>query len=111
MDPDDWTPADPEALYRQLMAQDPQSTLPRFSLAKLCVEHGRFPEALDLLRSCVALQANWAAAWLLLGDALAGAADKAGAREAYAKCRAAALAQRHGTLAAEADEKSDALND
>ncbi len=108
-DQDDWMPEDPEALYRQLMAQDPASTLPRFSLGKLCLEQRRFPEAAELLRSCVSRQADWASAWLLLGDALAGAGEREPAREAYERCRQLSAAQHHSSMAEEAIEKSAAL--
>jgi len=106
---DDWMPEDPEALYRQLMAQDSESTLPRFSLGKLCLEQRRYAEAVELLRFCVGRQGDWASAWLLLGDALVGAEERAAAREAYARCSELAVAQHHASLADEADEKSAAL--
>jgi len=108
-DQDDWQPADPEALYRQLMAQDPESTLPRFSLGKLCLEQRHFQESAELLRFCVSRQADWAAAWLLLGDALAGAEERNLAREAYERCRLLATAQHHESMAEEASEKSEGL--
>jgi uncharacterized protein HemY len=106
---DDWMPDDPEALYRQLMAQDPESTLPRFSLGKLCLERRRYPEAAELLRFCVSRQADWASAWLLLGDALSGAGEREAAREAYERCRQLSIAQHHASMAEEAAEKSAAL--
>jgi len=106
---DDWMPEDPEALYRQLMAQDPQSTLPRFSLGRLCLEQRRFPEAAELLRFCVARQDDWASAWLLLGDALAGAGEREAAREAYERAQRLGNAQHHASLAEEAAEKAAAL--
>jgi uncharacterized protein HemY len=108
-DQDDWMPEDPEALYRQLMAQDPGSTLPRFSLGKLCLERRRFTEAAELLRFCVERQADWASAWLLLGDALAGAGDGQAARDAYGRCIQLSNAQRHSSMAEEATEKLAAL--
>jgi len=108
-DHDDWMPDDPEALYRQLMAQDPESTLPRFSLGKLCLEQRRYPEAAELLRFCVSRQADWASAWLLLGDALAGAVEPEPAREAYERCRQLSVAQHHSSMAEEAAEKTAAL--
>jgi Flp pilus assembly protein TadD len=108
-DHDDWMPEDPEALYRQLMGQDPESTLPRFSLGKLCLEKGRFPEAVDQLKFCVAKQGDWASAWLLLGDALSGAGEREPARDAYERCRQLSIAQHHSSLAEEAEEKSAAL--
>jgi uncharacterized protein HemY len=106
---DDWLPDDPEALYRQLMAQDPESTLPRFSLGKLCLEKQRYPEAAELLRFCVSRQTDWASAWLLLGDALSGAREREAAREAYQRCVQLSIAQHHGSMAEEAGEKIAAL--
>jgi predicted negative regulator of RcsB-dependent stress response len=100
---------DPETFYRKLIAEDPESTLPRFSLAKLDLERGGFPEAIALLRFCVARQPDWAVALLLLGDALAGLGDAAGARDSYALGRDAADAQHHDSLVQEAEEKLEAL--
>src|ERR1700722_778376 len=72
-----------EALYRSLMASDADSPLPRFSLARLCFDSGRPAEAVELLRFCVGKTADWAAAWLLLGDALVAAGSPAEAKTAY----------------------------
>ena len=108
-DQDDWLPQDPEALYRQLMAQEPESTLPRFSLGKLCLVQGRFAEAVEQLRFCVTRQGDWAAAWLLLADALAGAGDREQAREAYQRCEKLAVSQHHSSMAEEASEKAAGL--
>ncbi len=99
----------PEALYRSLIAADPDSALPRFSLARLCLESGRHPEAAEHLRFCVGKTADWAAAWMLLGDALVGADDAPGAKLAYGQARAASVAQHHQSLVDEADEKLAAL--
>ena len=104
-DQDDWMPEDPEALYRQLMAQDPQSTLPRFSLGRFCLEQRRFAEAAELLRFCVTRQADWASAWLLLGDALTGAGEREVARDAYGRCIQLSNAQHQSSMAEEATDK------
>lgn len=109
MPDDDWMPENPETLYRQLMAQEPESTLPRFSLGKLCLEERRYPEAAELLRFCVSRQADWASAWLLLGDSLVGAGEREAARQAYERCRVLSIAQHHSSLAEEAEEKTAAL--
>jgi predicted Zn-dependent protease len=106
---DDDTADDREALYRALIAADPESALPRFSLARLCHEAGRDAEAAELLRFCVAKTSDWAAAWLLLGDALAATGASAEAKAAYERCRAASVAQHHSSLAEEAEEKANAL--
>jgi predicted negative regulator of RcsB-dependent stress response len=102
---DDDFDADPEALYRQLIAGDPESTLPRFSLGRLCVEKGRYAEGAELLRFCVAKTPDWAAALMLLGDALVGAGDEIGARDAYERCKAVSARQNHQSLVDEAEEK------
>ena len=100
---------DPETLYRTLIASEPESPLPRFSLARLLVEAGRQAEAVEHLRFCVSKTADWAAAWLLLGDALVATGATADAKQAYERCRAASVVQHHESLAEEAEEKARAL--
>jgi predicted Zn-dependent protease len=100
---------DPETLYRTLIASEPESALPRFSLARLLVEAGRQGEAIEHLRFCVGKTADWAAAWLLLGDALAATGATEEAKQAYERCRVASVAQHHESLAEEAEEKAGAL--
>lgn len=108
-DQDDWMPEDPEAVYRQLIAQDAESTLPRFSLGRFCLEQRRFAEAAELLRFCVSRQADWASAWLLLGDAFAGLGEREAAREAFDRCIQLSNAQHHSSMAEESAEKIAAL--
>lgn len=97
--------ADREQRYLTMVSQFPDSPLGHFSLGKLCLEQARYPEAAQHLGRCAELDPQYAAALLSLGDALAGAGDGHAARDAYARGRAAALAQNHPSLAEEIDER------
>lgn len=96
---------DREARYQAMIAQFPDSPLGYFSLGRYYLEQARFADAAATLRRCTALDTQYAAALLSLGDALAGNGETEAAREAYARARAAALAQNHPTLADEIDER------
>jgi tetratricopeptide (TPR) repeat protein len=94
-----------EARYLTMISHFPESPLGYFSLGRYYLEQARFPDAAAQLARCTALDAEYAAALLSLGDAHAGAGDVAAARDAYARARTAALAQNHPTLADEIDER------
>ncbi len=94
-----------ETRYLEMIQQFPDSPLGFFSLGRYYLEQARFAEAAARLQRCTELSPDYAAALLSLGDAWAGAGEKAKAREAYARGREAALAQNHPTLAEEIDER------
>jgi len=94
-----------EAQFRQLAADHPDSPMGHFSLGKLLLDERRYAEAVESLRAAVALQPDYAAALVSLGDALAGAGRKDEARQVLEGARATALAQSHPSLAEEIDER------
>jgi tetratricopeptide (TPR) repeat protein len=98
-------PGPREQQYLSMISQFPESPLGYFSLGRYQLEQARFAEAAGNLRRCTELDPAYAAALLSLGDALAGANEKPQALEAYARARAAALAQNHPSLAEEIDER------
>jgi uncharacterized protein HemY len=100
---------DREKLYLAMIEQVPDSALPWFSLGRFYLETGSYQKAADALRRCTQLQANYAAALFALGEACVGAGQTAEAREAFAQCQRAALAQNHPSLAEEAAEKEREL--
>lgn len=71
-----------ESLERML-ASGKDGTLLRFGLGSALLKEARWADAAQHLRACVMLDPTYAAAWKLLGKALAEAGDVAGAREAY----------------------------
>jgi uncharacterized protein HemY len=101
--------ADREALLKQMATEFPDSAMAAFSLGGLYLEMKRYSEAEGCLERATALQADYAAAWVALGDARAqlGLPDKA--RAAYAQARSHAVAQGHSSLAEEIDRKVGGL--
>ena len=79
---------DRERRYRSLIEKFPENAFGYFSLAKYFAEVGRSTEAVPLLERCVEKDPQWAAALLALE-----------------RCKAAATAQSHASLAAEAEER------
>ena len=60
-------PADAEKSYRKLVSKYPNDTEPRLDLAAAQAAQGHNAEAVETLKSLVALDANDARAWFLLG--------------------------------------------
>ncbi len=99
-----------EQQYRQMIAEFPDSPLPWFSLGRYLVEIARFEEAIEALQRCVDADPEYAAALIAQGDAYAAIDETEKARDSYARCEKAALAQGHPTLAGEARERAEELD-
>ncbi|MGZ3446426.1 MAG: tetratricopeptide repeat protein [Myxococcaceae bacterium] len=94
-----------EAQFRKLAADHPSSPMVHFSLGKLLLDERRYAEAVESLRAAVALQPDYAAAMVALGDALSGAGRRDEARTVLESARGTALSQNHPSLAEEIDER------
>ena len=94
-----------EAQFWKLAADHPGSPMVHFSLGKLLLDERRYAEAVESLRTAVALQEAYAAALVALGDALAGAGRRDEARQVLEGARKTALAQAHPSLAEEIAER------
>lgn len=101
--------SDREAQFKRLVADFPGSPMGHFSLGKLCLEERRYGEAAQSLEEAVRLDPQYAAALVALGDAYAGAGQMDKAREVLTRARGTALAQSHGSLAEEIDERLEEL--
>src|SRR5439155_11467489 len=68
-----------ETMFRQMVTEFPDSPMGHFSLGKFLLEEKRWAEAAQSLGKATALDPGYAAAFVALGDAHAGAgeADKA----------------------------------
>jgi predicted Zn-dependent protease len=66
-----------------MLARGPDTAVLRFSLGNAYLGCGDAEHAIGHLRTAVALDPRYSAAWKLLGKALAQSGDAAGAREAY----------------------------
>jgi predicted Zn-dependent protease len=76
--------------FEALLAAGKDNALVRFSLGLHYLNANEPARAVLHLRAAVAHDADYSAAWKLLGRALAAGGDPAGAREAYGKGIAAA---------------------
>jgi predicted Zn-dependent protease len=86
-------PNDPLERFESLLASGKDSPLLRFSLGMQYLRAGDASRAAEHLRSAVAQDAGYSAAWKLLGTALAQTGDPSGAIEAYRAGIAAAEAK------------------
>lgn len=104
------TVSDPrEDRFKQMVSQFPDSPMGHYSLGRLYLEQRRFAEAIGPLEKACALQSDYAAAMVCLGDAYSGAARTDDARKIYERAKEVALAQKHDGLAAEIQDKIDFL--
>jgi predicted Zn-dependent protease len=73
----------PVERFEALLAAGKDSALLRFSLGSQYLKEGEASRAAAHLRAAVAQDKDYSAAWKLLGTALAGSGDRAGAVAAY----------------------------
>lgn len=98
-----------EGQLREMIRDFPDSPLTHFSLGKFLLEAGRYEESIRTLEGALALDPNYAAALLALGDANAAIDKKDAARAAYDRCAEAGLAQGHPELARDARDRAEEL--
>ena len=85
---------DPCARFEALLAAGKDSALLRFGLGSHYLGQGDAARATEHLRSAVAQDPSYSAAWKLLGKALQAVGDREGAIEAYRS--GIAVAQKRG---------------
>lgn len=83
----------------KMLAKGVDNSLLRFGLGKGYLDMGEHAKAAEHLARCVAQDPKYSAAWKLLGKALQGQGDVAGARAAWQQGITAA--QAHGDKQAE----------
>lgn len=97
--------SDREAEFKALVAEFPDSPMGHFSLGKLYLEGQRWAEAAAALGEAVRLDPTYAAAWVALGDAQAGAGKKDEARAAWQKALETPLGRRDLSLQSDLEER------
>lgn len=97
--------SDREALFRQMVTQFPDSPMGHFSLGRLLVDEKRWDEAVDALGNATRLDPNYAAAWVALGDAHAGAARKDDAKRAWERALQTPHGQRDLSLQSDLEQR------
>jgi predicted Zn-dependent protease len=100
--------SDRRALLEQMASEFPDSAMAQFSLGSFWLEGGDVLRAIPLLERATALQGDYAAAWVALGDARSAAGRAPEAKAAWAEAKRHALAQGHQSLAEEIDRKTQA---
>ena len=103
--------SDREALFKTMVSQFPDSPMGHFSLGRLYVDEKRWAEAVTALSEAVKLDPTYAAAFVSLGDAHAGLADKAAAKAAWERALATPLGRRDMSLQADLDQRIRDLED
>ncbi len=98
-----------EAMFQQMVAEFPDSPMGHFSLGKLYLEERRWAEAAASLSKAVALDPGYAAAFLALGDAHAGAGETEAARTAYQAALATPLGKRDQSLQFDLEQRLQEL--
>lgn len=79
-------------MFQDMVKEFPDSPMGHFSLGKFLLEEKRYAESVAALEKAVALDPNYAAAYVALGDAHAGAGDSAKAKATWER----ALETPHG---------------
>ncbi len=72
-----------EEMFREVLALDPDDALGHFGMGELCVQAGRFTEAVRHLEKAIAGDRGYSAAYLALGKAQEGAGQIGRATEVY----------------------------
>jgi predicted Zn-dependent protease len=85
---------DPVERFEALLAAGKDNALLRFSLGMQYLKAGNAARSAEHLRAAVKHDANYSAAWKLLGKALTDSGDRGGAIDAYE--HGIAAAERHG---------------
>ena len=74
-----------EEMFREVLELDPDDALGHFGMGELCVQKGRFSEAVRHLEKAIAVDRDYSAAYLALGKAQEGAGQGERAAEVYRK--------------------------
>lgn len=86
---------DPLARQRQMVQQFPDNELGRFSLGKALFDCGDVSEAREHLARALAKKPDWMVVQILIGKCDLATGDREGARKAFERALALAVAQHH----------------
>jgi len=103
--------SDREAMFKEMVRQFPDSPMGHFSLGRLLVDEKRWTEAVVALSNAVRLDPHYAAAIVALGDAHAGAGQKAEAKDAWERALATPHGSRDTSLQADLEQRIRDLED
>ncbi len=98
-----------EQQFLEMVREFPDSPMGHFSLGKFYLESARYLDAARALGEAVRLDANYAAAWVALGDAWNSAGDGAKAKEAWERALATPHGRKDTSLQADLEERISQL--
>lgn len=96
-------------MFIQMTKEFPDSPMGHFSLGKFLLEEQRCAESVLALEKAVALDPHYAAAWVALGDAHAGANDAARAKAAWQRALETPHGKRDQSLQADLEQRISEL--
>lgn len=96
-------------MFRQMVTEFPDSPMGHFSLGKYYLEQKRWAESAAALEKAVALDPGYAAAWVALGDAHAGAGNPDKARETWQRALETPHGKRDASLQADLEQRINEL--
>jgi uncharacterized protein HemY len=103
--------SDREAMFREMIRQFPDSPMGHFSLGRLLLDEKRWAESVEALGEAVKLDPNYAAAYVALGDAHAGAGAKEDAKAAWNRALETPLGRRDMSLQSDLDQRIRDIDD
>lgn len=98
-------------MFKQMTQQFPDSPMGFFSLGRLYVDEKRWAEAAVALGNAVRLDPNYAAAFVALGDAHAGAGKKDDAKAAWQSALDTPHGRRDASLQADLEQRIRDIDD
>ena len=101
--------SDRETMFKQMVAEFPDSAMGHFSLGKYYLEEKRWAQSIAALERAVAIDGNYAAAWVALGDAHAGGGAPEKAREVWQKALQTPHGKRDQSLQADLEQRISEL--
>lgn len=96
-------------MFRDMVREFPDSAMGHFSLGKYLLETGRWAESVTSLEKAVSLDPDYAAAFVSLGDAFAGAGEKDKARAAWQRALGTPHGKRDQSLQADLEARMEEL--
>lgn len=87
-----------EAEFKAMVAEFPDAAMAHFSLGKVYLDESRWREAAASFSTAVKLDDTYAAAWVALGDAWAGAGQSEEAKAAWNRALSTPLGKRDASL-------------
>lgn len=98
-------------MFKQMVQQFPDSPMGHFSLGRLYVDEKRWDEAVTALSDATRLDPSYAAAFVALGDAHAGAGRKEDARAAWQRALETPHGRRDLSLQGDLEQRIRDLDD